>query len=63
MHDKFSLIVWDPPGYGKSYPPVKEFTVDFLEKDADAAHQMMQVQYLLFCWKGLIYKISKQMGQ
>ncbi|CAH2085260.1 unnamed protein product [Euphydryas editha] len=42
MHDKFSLIVWDPPGYGKSYPPAKEFTVDFLEKDADAAYQMMK---------------------
>ncbi|XP_039750363.1 valacyclovir hydrolase-like isoform X2 [Pararge aegeria] len=41
--DKFSLIVWDPPGYGKSYPPEKNFSVDFLEKDADMAYELMKV--------------------
>ncbi|OWR43929.1 Bphl protein [Danaus plexippus plexippus] len=40
--DKFSLIVWDPPGYGKSCPPEKDFTVDFLERDADLAHELMK---------------------
>ncbi|XP_050349270.1 valacyclovir hydrolase-like [Nymphalis io] len=42
MQDKFSLVVWDPPGYGKSYPPKKEFTQNFYEKDADTAFQLMK---------------------
>ncbi|XP_023944371.2 valacyclovir hydrolase [Bicyclus anynana] len=40
--DKFSLVVWDPPGYGKSYPPEKTFPLDFLEKDADLAYELMK---------------------
>lgn len=37
------LIAWDPPGYGKSIPPTKQFTTDFLERDADTINQMMDV--------------------
>uniref|UniRef100_A0A182NKX0 AB hydrolase-1 domain-containing protein n=1 Tax=Anopheles dirus TaxID=7168 RepID=A0A182NKX0_9DIPT len=36
------VIAWDPPGYGKSRPPDKEFTVDFFEHDAAVAGQLMQ---------------------
>uniref|UniRef100_A0A182PMZ4 AB hydrolase-1 domain-containing protein n=1 Tax=Anopheles epiroticus TaxID=199890 RepID=A0A182PMZ4_9DIPT len=36
------VIAWDPPGYGKSRPPDKEFTVDFFERDAAAAGELMQ---------------------
>uniref|UniRef100_A0A182SDR6 AB hydrolase-1 domain-containing protein n=1 Tax=Anopheles maculatus TaxID=74869 RepID=A0A182SDR6_9DIPT len=36
------VIAWDPPGYGKSRPPEKEFTVDFFERDAAAASELMQ---------------------
>lgn len=36
------VIAWDPPGYGKSRPPEKEFTVDFFERDAAAAGELMQ---------------------
>lgn len=41
--EKFTLVVWDPPGYGKSRPPNKEFTADFYEKDADCAYEFMKV--------------------
>lgn len=40
--DKFTLVAWDPPGYGKSRPPEKEFTTDFYEKDADISHEFMK---------------------
>ncbi|XP_045767984.1 valacyclovir hydrolase-like [Maniola jurtina] len=40
--NQFTLVVWDPPGYGKSYPPEKDFSVDFLEKDADMAYELMK---------------------
>ncbi|XP_072949927.1 valacyclovir hydrolase [Epargyreus clarus] len=40
--EKFSVIAWDPPGYGKSRPPEREFPNDFYEKDADAAFEFMK---------------------
>lgn len=40
---KFTVIAWDPPGYGKSMPPQKEFTSDFYEKDANTAAEFMKV--------------------
>ncbi|XP_055615488.1 valacyclovir hydrolase [Toxorhynchites rutilus septentrionalis] len=36
------VIAWDPPGYGKSRPPEKEFGLDFFEKDAEAAACLME---------------------
>lgn len=39
----FNIIAWDPPGYGKSIPPEKKFTTDFLEKDADTVKELMEV--------------------
>lgn len=41
--DMFSIVAWDPPGYGKSYPPARDFADGFLEKDADLAHELMKV--------------------
>lgn len=41
--EKFTLVAWDPPGYGKSRPPEKVFTTDFYEKDADMAYEFMKV--------------------
>lgn len=41
--DLFTLIAWDPPGYGKSIPPNREFPVNFYEKDADTALFLMRV--------------------
>ncbi|XP_050303124.1 valacyclovir hydrolase [Anthonomus grandis grandis] len=39
---KFTLIAWDPPGYGASRPPNRVFDKDFYETDADAAQNLMQ---------------------
>ncbi|CAO1427093.1 unnamed protein product [Diamesa hyperborea] len=51
---EYSIIAWDPIGYGKSIPPKKEFSVDFLEKDADILKNMMEVlnvrKYSLLGW-------------
>ena len=41
--DRFTIIAWDPRGYGKSYPPVRDFPDFFYERDADDAVQLMKV--------------------
>ncbi|CAH2002068.1 unnamed protein product [Acanthoscelides obtectus] len=38
----FTVIVWDPPGYGKSRPPERIFDFTMYESDADATHDLMQ---------------------
>ena len=40
-----TLVGWDPPGYGDSRPPERNYTLDFLEKDADLAAKMMEVGF------------------
>lgn len=37
----FDVIAWDPVGYGKSIPPARSFTTDFLERDADDLKNLM----------------------
>lgn len=37
----WSLIAWDPPGYGKSRPPQRTFPVDFFRRDATIAAELM----------------------
>nr|CAD7268086.1 unnamed protein product [Timema shepardi] len=39
---KFTLVAWDPPGYGKSRPPDREFSLNFLRDDADIAAKFVQ---------------------
>lgn len=49
--NKFTIIVFDPPGYGASRPPNRLFNSHFYENDADYAHHFMQVKnmkYVLF---------------
>lgn len=43
--EKFTLVAWDPPGYGKSQPPMKEFPPDFYERDAKVAVDFMKVSF------------------
>lgn len=43
---KFTVVAWDPPGYGKSRPPEKEFQTDFYEKDAQDAIDFMKVNLM-----------------
>ncbi|CAL8105430.1 unnamed protein product [Orchesella dallaii] len=41
---KYTVIVWDPPGYGKSRPPHRDFSIgaEMYEKDADCAATLME---------------------
>uniref|UniRef100_A0A182JGI9 AB hydrolase-1 domain-containing protein n=1 Tax=Anopheles atroparvus TaxID=41427 RepID=A0A182JGI9_ANOAO len=66
---QYRLIAWDPPGYGKSRPPDKEFPVDFYERDATAAGTLMQKlgfeRYSILGWSdggitGLILAANQQ---
>lgn len=41
--NKFTVVTWDPPGYGCSRPPNRNFTTGFYENDADQAHNFMKV--------------------
>ncbi|XP_058450955.1 valacyclovir hydrolase [Malaya genurostris] len=38
----YTIIAWDPPGYGKSRPPERQFGLDFFARDADAACSLME---------------------
>jgi valacyclovir hydrolase len=41
---KFTVVAWDPPGYGNSRPPVRDFSQDFFHRDADWGVKLMQVK-------------------
>ncbi|XP_075231355.1 serine hydrolase BPHL-like isoform X2 [Lycorma delicatula] len=51
---KLTVVVWDPPGYGKSRPPDRDFSSGFFQKDADFAARLMKVlnfeKYSLLGW-------------
>ncbi|GLH01627.1 Valacyclovir hydrolase, partial [Gryllus bimaculatus] len=51
---RFTLVVWDPPGYGKSIPPKRDFSPGFHHRDADFGIKLMQVlnieKYSLLGW-------------
>ncbi|EDV94652.1 valacyclovir hydrolase [Drosophila grimshawi] len=38
----YTIIAWDPPGYGKSVPPQRKFDLEFFRKDAEAAVNLMR---------------------
>ncbi|GAB6027788.1 hypothetical protein CHUAL_002022 [Chamberlinius hualienensis] len=40
--DKFTLIAWDPPGYGLSRPPDRTFPIDFFHRDAKMAAELLK---------------------
>ncbi|GLG98700.1 Valacyclovir hydrolase [Gryllus bimaculatus] len=39
---KFTLVAWDPPGYGKSRPPKRSFSPGFYYRDADFGVKLME---------------------
>lgn len=38
----YTIIAWDPPGYGKSQPPNRTFPLDFFHRDASVANTLME---------------------
>lgn len=40
--DKFTVVVWDPPGYGHSRPPERDFSPGYFQRDADLAFKLMK---------------------
>ncbi|XP_064640727.1 valacyclovir hydrolase-like [Lineus longissimus] len=40
--DAFTVIAWDPPGYGKSRPPAREWPKRFLHRDANYCAKFME---------------------
>uniref|UniRef100_A0A023G5N5 Putative valacyclovir hydrolase n=1 Tax=Amblyomma triste TaxID=251400 RepID=A0A023G5N5_AMBTT len=50
----FTIISWDPPGYGFSRPPERNFPVDFYHRDARVLAKVMQKlghrQYSVVGW-------------
>lgn len=41
--NKFTVVAWDPPGYGHSRPPNREFSSEFYSNDATLAYEFMKV--------------------
>uniref|UniRef100_A0A023FMG8 Putative valacyclovir hydrolase n=1 Tax=Amblyomma cajennense TaxID=34607 RepID=A0A023FMG8_AMBCJ len=50
----FTIIAWDPPGYGFSRPPERNFPVDFYHRDARVLarvmHKLGHKQYSVIGW-------------
>ena len=49
LKDEFTVIAFDPRGYGKSIPPKRDFPIDFFERDANDAASLMKVLGELIC--------------
>nr|XP_033790731.1 valacyclovir hydrolase isoform X4 [Geotrypetes seraphini] len=41
--EHFTIVAWDPRGYGNSIPPNRDFPPDFFERDAKDAVDLMKV--------------------
>ena len=42
LKDNFTVIAFDPRGYGKSIPPKRDFPLDFYHRDADDTVGLME---------------------
>ena len=41
LSDEFTVVAFDPRGYGRSIPPKRDFPADFFARDADDAAGLM----------------------
>lgn len=48
---KFTVVVWDPPGYGHSRPPDRNFCPEFYQNDAVTANDFMKVHRQIYTIK------------
>jgi valacyclovir hydrolase len=46
--ERYTLISWDPIGYGKSRPPQREFIPDFYVNDANVLGKLMEVNSVIY---------------
>lgn len=46
---RFTVVGWDPRGYGHSRPPDRDFPPNFFHRDAQDAVDLMQVRGLTGC--------------
>lgn len=63
--EKFTLVAWDPPGYGKSRPPERDFPTDFYERDAEYTYEFMKVgkyRFLISCIIHINFFFYKLLG-
>lgn len=44
--ERFTIVGWDPRGYGQSRPPDRDFPPDFFERDAKDAVDLMKVKFV-----------------
>ena len=59
LKESFTVIAFDPRGYGKSIPPNRDFPLDFYHRDADDAFGLMQHLGNVLC----LSLTSKSTGQ
>lgn len=45
--ERFTVVGWDPRGYGRSRPPDRDFPPGFFERDAKDAVDLMEVGHQL----------------
>lgn len=44
----YTLIAFDPRGYGKSIPPNRTWPLEFLQRDADDAFELIRVNQRIY---------------
>ncbi|XP_066578984.1 valacyclovir hydrolase isoform X2 [Amia ocellicauda] len=51
--ERFTIVAFDPRGYGRSIPPTRDFPLDFFHRDAQDAVDLMQaLQFKTFSFLG-----------
>jgi valacyclovir hydrolase len=52
--DKFTVVVWDPTGYGQSRPPERDYSGNYFQRDANYLIELLQKvgfdKYSLLGW-------------